>query len=162
MLRVITKMGQLPFGALKQIYIQSNKEAANLDYPNRPDGLLQAEADFYDYLKNGFFQVEGAYYCLWDVNGKPVSALRLEPYRDGLRLTGLETDPEQRGMGYAGALMAAALASIDKPVYSHIERNNLASVRAHEKCGFKKITNFAVLLDGSVSQNADTYLRKFV
>jgi L-amino acid N-acyltransferase YncA len=58
--------------------------------------------------------------------------------------------------------MAAALASIDKPVYSHIERNNLASVRAHEKCGFKKITNFAVLLDGSVSQNADTYLRKFV
>ena len=162
MLRVITKMGQLPFGALKRIYLHSNTQAANADYPNRPDGLLQAEMDFYDYLRNDFFRVEGAYYCLWEIDGKPVSALRLEPYRDGLLLTGLETDPEQRGKGYAGALMAAALERVDKPVYSHIERNNLASVRAHEKCGFEKVTNFAVLLDGSVSQKADTYLRKFV
>ena len=162
MLRVVTKMGQLPFEALKQIYLQSHTKAANEDYPNRPDGLLQAEMDFYDYLRNTFFHVEGAYYCLWEEDGTPVCALRLEPYREGLLLTGLEAHPQHRGKGYATALMASALEKVNCPVYSHIERRNAASIRVHEKCGFEKVTNFAVLLDGSVSPKADTYLRKFV
>ena len=161
MLKVIRNINQLPFGEVMQVYLQSNLQKAKLDHFGRADGLLQAEMDFYAYLRDGFFRTDGAYYCLWEDNRQVVSALRMEPYEDGLLLTGLETHPDCRGKGYACALMAAALEQAQCPVYSHIDRHNFASIAVHKKCGFEKVTNFAVFLDGSVSRNADTYARKF-
>lgn len=164
MLQVFYEVKQLPFGALKQVYSQSIGQQALLDYPGRPDAILQAEMDFYDYLRFSFFQTEGARCCIWTEAGRAVAALRLEPYRDGMILTGLETEPTQRGQGYARKLMLAALAQecAQMTVYSHIDRENRASIAVHEKCGFKILTNYAVYLDGSASSKADTYIRKFV
>ncbi len=162
MLRIITKMQDLPFGQLSQVYAQSLREAAELYYPGRDDGLLQAEMDMYAYLKDTFFRISGARYCIWEENGCLLSALRLEPYKDGELLTALETHPDYRKMGYAQKLMQAVLKEVRLDVYSHIDRDNTASAAVHQKCGFEKITNFAVYLDGSVSRKADTYRRIFV
>ena len=162
MLRIITKMQDLPFGLLKPVYGQSLQEAAERDYAGRDDGLLQAEMDMYAYLKDTFFRIPGARYCIWEEDGRILSALRLEPYKDGLLLTALETHPEYRNKGYAQRLMQAVVDEVQVGVYSHIDRRNSASVAVHQKCGFEKITNFAVYLDGSVTRKADTYCRKFV
>lgn len=164
MLKVFQKMKNVPFSDLKAIYSQSLSESARQEYGHRHDGLLQAENDFYDYLRSVFFQTEGAMLCLWYVDDKPVSALRLEPYHDGMLLTGLETDPQNRGLGYASMLVAAAMDFVcaNTTVYAHIDCANRSSIRVHKKCGFEKITNFSVFLDGSVSNKAHTYARKFV
>ena len=162
MMKMILKMQDLPFQALTGVYAESLQDAASRDHTGRDDGLLQAEMDLYAYLKDHFFRTPGSRYCLWEENGKVLCALRLEPYQDGLLLTALETAPEHRRKGFAEQLMCAVAEWAEEPVYSHIYRRNLASIALHEKCGFEKITNFAVFLDGSVSRQADTYCLKFV
>lgn len=162
MLQIISKMQDLPFRELTQVYEQSLQQAAARDYPGKDDGLLQAELDMYAYLKDTFFRIDGARYFIWEEDGHMLCALRLEPYKDGLLLTALETHPDYRNMGYAGRLMEEVLHEVHGCIYSHIDRHNIASIVVHRKHGFEKITNFAVYLDGSVSRKADTYCRKFV
>jgi len=162
MLRVISKMQDLPFRPLTDVYAQSIEDAARQNYPGREDGLLQAEMDLYSYLRDVFFKIPGARLYLWEEAGRILCALRMEPYKDGMLLTALETHPEYRKMGYAQKLIQAVLDSMQTPAYSHIRRDNKASISVHQKCGFEKITNYAVYLDGSVSQKADTYCRKYV
>ncbi len=43
-------------------------------------------------------------------------------------------------------------------IYSHIARDNIASVRLHRSCGFEKLLDHAVYVDGSVTHNCCTYL----
>ena len=154
MLKTVKTMKELDFTALMQIYLEGNEEKA-AEYGD--GGLLLAEREFYDYLHSVFFQTPGAFYCIWHEEGKAVSALRLEPYRDGWLLEALETAPEHRRKGYAKALMKAALDNIDgKPVYSHVSKHNEASLRTHIACGFEKYLDYAVYVDGSVSPRAWT------
>ena len=162
MLRMIRSVRELDFYGMAGIYADSIENDACENYPGQDDGRLQAEMDLYAYLRDVFFRIPGAVCCVWEENGVSVSALRLEPYRDGLLLTALETRPDARRKGYARNLIRQVLQQVDVPVYSHISRRNAASIAVHEKCGFEKITNFAVYLDGSVSRSADTYCRNFV
>ena len=93
-----------------------------------------------------------------------MAALRIEPYCDGLLLTGLETAPEEREKGYATQLLSAVLeylrVSSKSIVYSHVIKNNPASLAVHKKCGFVKHLDYAVYVDDSVSQNAYTLICK--
>ena len=116
MLRITRSMGQLPFGQLMEVYAEGNLENGREFWPDLSEGqqLLQAEQEFYQYLREVFFQTAGAAYYLWEHHGKPVSALRLEPYRDGLLLEALETHPLHRRKGYAKMLIKAALEVLEK------------------------------------------------
>ena len=159
MLTVIKNMGQLNFGALMQVYAQSNRESAEERYAREPEavGMRLAEADFYQYLRECFFVTPGAFYAVWGCGGRYISALRMEPYRDGLLLEALETALEERKKGNAGKLIKAVLAAVPgQKVYSHIHRNNRASIRAHEACGFRRVLDYAVYADGSVLPNSIT------
>ena len=105
MLEIVRSMGALDFEELMAVYRESNAEnAQEQDIP-----IAQVEQNFADYLREDFFRQKGAFYCLWKENGRTVSALRLEPFEDGLLLEALETMPEQRRRGYGKALVLAAL-----------------------------------------------------
>jgi RimJ/RimL family protein N-acetyltransferase len=119
---------------------------------------MKAEQEFSDYLRRDFFSVKGAFYCIWTENGVYLSALRMEPYKDGILLCALETKPSARSKGYATALLKAALNEVDLPVYSHIRKGNRASVAVHRACGFRLQHEGARFLDGSVSSNSNTYI----
>lgn len=161
MLTVAKRMHQLQFGDLMAVYAEGNRENGAEFHPHLPpeEQLLRAEQDFYAYLSECFFRTEGAAYYLWSQQGRYVSALRLEPYQDGLLLEALETHPDHRGRGYARQLIRAVLetAEYDK-IYVHISRRNVRSVAVHTACGFRKIRNHAVYADGSVLHTSDTYL----
>lgn len=148
MLKVVRSMKELPFGQLMQVCGETYD--------------VVAEQDFYEYLRQCFFHTPSAVYCLWMEQEQCVSALRLEPWRNGWLLTGLETAPDRRGWGHASALIRAVQAFLGEqgPVrlYSHIDKRNAASIRTHEKCGFCKISNHAVYIDGSVDTRGATYL----
>lgn len=162
MLKVAKRMAELPFPALMEIYREGNRENGAQRYPQLSEGeqLRCAEADFYTYLLDTFFCVPGAAYCIWEDGGRAVSALRLEPYRDGWLIEALETAPELRGRGYAHALIYAVQQELrtrgETCVYSHVSRRNAASMAVHARCGFRQVQDYAVYLDGSVNRRAVT------
>lgn len=154
MLLIANRLGELNFEELMDVYIEGNLEKAE-EYGE--GGLLQAEREFWDYLREDFFRQEGAFYAVWKGSGRYLSALRLEPHRDGWLLEALETAPEQRLNGFAKQLMASALEYLGKgPVYSHVSKRNVASLRTHYACGFEEWLDHVVYLDGSVSNRAVT------
>ena len=142
MLILAKRMPQLRFSDLASLY-----EA----------DTLQAEQDLYAYLQEDLFP--RGLCCIWEENGRYVSALRLQAWRDGYLLEGLQTHRDHRRKGYAKALVLASLekANVEK-VYVHIQRQNAASIALHTACGFHKILPYATYLDGSVYYTSDTYL----
>ncbi|MBE6924152.1 MAG: GNAT family N-acetyltransferase [Ruminococcaceae bacterium] len=146
MLIIAGSLRELDFEQLAQVYDYERNDAA----------------EFYDYLSQCFFTVKGSVYCLWQVEGHYRSALRLEPYQDGLLLTGLETAPQWRRRGYAKGLMGAVLQWLGgdshRKIYSHIRFDNKPSLAVHQRCGFRRIMDYAVLLDGTVSSQIGTFL----
>lgn len=155
MLKLIGNMRDLDFPSLMNVYMEGNLEKA-ASY----GGLLQVEEDFRIYLREDFFPVQGAFYALWEVRGTPVSALRMEPYRDGWLLEALETAPEYRNRGYAKTLVAAVLREMENrgvvKVYSHVVKSNTLSLKTHYACGFRDVLDYAVYIDGTVTRQACT------
>ena len=159
MLLVVSKLRDLSFSQLMDVYEEGNRENGEEFWPGMEDGerLLRAEQEFYQYLRQVFFPVEHARYCIWMEKGRYVSALRLEPYRDGLLLEALETAPGERRKGYAAKLIRAVQEQYPRErIYSHVNKGNTASLRTHEICGFVRIADNAVYADGSVTSRSYT------
>lgn len=148
MLKLIRCMRDVDFAELLNIYRVSDEIYGC--YECDEEGRFSAEHEFYQYLKDVFFQMPDALYAVWSVQRSAVSALRVEAYCDGLLVTALETAPESRRKGYATLLLSAILSEFgSQKIYSHVHRNNAASMRVHEKCGFVRISDSATMIDGS-------------
>ncbi len=152
MLKIIKSMYQLNTEQLLAVYAQSLRE--NPQQPKR------AEEEFISYLREDFFRQKNAFYAVWLVEDTYQSALRVEPYRDGLLLEALETAPNARRRGYACCLLTEVLAFLRatdcNAVYSHVNKRNNASLALHSRCGFRTISDSAVYIDGTVTQNSCT------
>ncbi len=165
MLQEIQSLNKLPIAQLLPIYLPDNSQEGKKRWPDESTvrQLALAEDSFRDYLRWCFFKTPGARYFLWTLDSVPVSALRCEPYRDGVLLSALATDPNRMNNGYATLLVEQVIAALaDRGVckiYAHIHRRNQASIRVHQKTGFIKLREGAVLLDGSYHNHYDTYLR---
>lgn len=161
MLKLATSQKDISFSSLMDIYIEGNLENGEDRWPDLPEDrrLLLAEQDFYDYLHETFFHTPGAIYAIWEEAGKYLSALRLEPYKDGLLLEALETAPGQRRRGYAEKLIRAVQHRTGgTKIYSHVHKSNVPSLMIHEKCGFRRIMEYAVYIDGSFNHRCCTMI----
>jgi RimJ/RimL family protein N-acetyltransferase len=159
MLILARSLRDFSFSKLMDVYIEGNMENAEECWPELDDGqkLLRAEQEFYQYLTDVFFRTPEAVYAIWEERGNYISALRLEPYRDGHLLEALETAPTSRRQGYAEKLIRAVQEQFpNQRVYSHVGKKNVPSLRVHEKCGFRRISEYAAYIDGSVNQRACT------
>ncbi len=149
---------------LMRVYWESNEKHGMAQYPREDANVrrIYAEQDFWQYLNDCFFSGKGARYAVWEESGIYRSALRLEPYQDGLLLEGLETAPDMRRRGYGKALLQSVLSRLSAegamPVYSHVRRRNIASWKVHTACGFQKLLDYSVWIDGSVSTDACTLI----
>ena len=161
MLKVIYSLRQLDFYSLIRVHEQSILHDGMLNYPGESSEQQRiiAEQEFYNYLRSFFFE-EKSFYALWIEDGQYMSAARLQPYRDGFLLTGLETMPDVRGKGYAGMLLASVKEFLKftgvTNIYSRVEKKNSFSLSAHKTAGFEVISESARYLDGSVTSNAYT------
>lgn len=159
MLVIAKKLREMSFGQLMEVYVEGCLERGQELFPDEPEArqIAIGEQEFYNFLEQVFYRTSGAYYAIWQVNGKYVSALRLEPFRDGLLLEALETRPDQRKKGYAKALIKAVLEQKGNvKIYSHVRKRNIASMKTHESCGFRVCMDYAVYADGSVSPDTAT------
>ncbi len=151
----ITSISQVPYSRLMELYGQDLQENAQRDYPaySANEALFAAEQDYYTYLAEVFFQTPGARFFAWTSCGQWVSCLRLEPYADGYLICGITTDSGCRRKGYAIRLLTLVLEQLNAKIYSHVEKQNLASVRLHEKCGFVRKQEWAKMLNGEILHN---------
>lgn len=158
MLLLKTRLEDLNFRQLMDLYREGNLENAAYLWPDLPREaqISKAEQSFRDYLEQDFFAQENARYFIWEETGTYVSALRLEPYQDGLLLEALETKPDCRRQGYAVTLIEAVKAVVPEKIYSHISKRNTASLKTHEKCGFQRISEEAVYRNGVVNERCCT------
>ncbi len=162
MLKIIKRLSELDIGSLTKVYFQSSEEAGKRDYPGLPANmqLLYAEQDFYNFLDLYFSQPDPIY-AVWEIAGQHKAALRLEEYGDGLLITALETAPEARGKGYAKQLLCDLVRWVkcnkSKDLYAHISKDNFASIAVHEACGFHRIDEPAIYLDGALHPESATY-----
>lgn len=164
MLKILQTMNKVSFSELKNVYSQSIAKDGDFRYPylatnNR---LLEAEQDFYSYLKI-FYQIPGAYLGIWLVNDRYMSAVRIEPYYDGMLISGLETAPDHHKKGYATALLSAV--TNDNPCvrfYSHVSKENVASLAVHNKAGFTVLADYARYIDGSVDYKSYTLVKNAI
>ena len=152
MLKLINAMSELDAEQLLSVCRQT---IINQQTDAVANAALLAETVFLSYLRETFFRINGAFYCVWVVDGRYMSAVRFEPYRDGILLESLETKPSERRKGYAQALVTESLAVLMqtgyRTVYSHIAKGNEPSIALHGKCGFKECSDTATLIDGTVS-----------
>lgn len=136
--------------------------AHNLDFKQLQEIYSQTENDFFYEDTLDFLAEQESVYCIWVVDGVYVSALRWQRFCDGYLIAGIETKSCERRKGYAQQLLEGVLehfkADCGKNVYSHIRKNNQASIDLHSKCGFSLHTDYARLLDGSVSRQYSTYM----
>lgn len=167
MLHVYRRLRDLPFSQLMEIYIEGNSEKAQLEYPEEdfPVALINVEHDFHQYLRDVFYRNQGVFYAVWEEKNIYLSALRLEHYRDGLLLEALETHPDHRKCGYAKALICAVLDHLRcdgfVAVYAHVNKRNKASLRTHLSCGFTRVSEQSVYIDGSVDSRCCTLKYQF-
>lgn len=164
MLKIIRSWNELQFGQLMQVYSESNTVQGIVNYPDFSveRALLETEQDTYAFLHDFLCRYEG-FCAVWIADNQYASALRCELYRDGILIAGLETAPAYRNQGYAKKLLSAVLdylQSLDvQSVYSHISKKNPQSQAVHRNCGFERVLDYAVFLDGSVDYHHETYIR---
>lgn len=159
MLLIYDHLKDLSFSKLMTVYEEGNKENGEELWPDMEESrrILRAEQEFYQYLRQVFFPTANARYFVWEESGDYVSALRLEPYRDGLLLEALETAPTMRKRGYAVKLIRAVQEFCPgAKIYSHVSKRNVASLKTHEDCGFRRIAENAVYSDGSITSRSCT------
>ena len=159
MLHIFEKLRDLSFSGLMEVYEEGNRENAEEFWPDldASQQMIRAEQEFYQYLREIFFPTDQARYYVWEEEGRYLSALRLEPYRDGMLLEALETHPQYRRKGYASRLIRAVQEVCPgMKIYSHVGKRNAPSLKTHESCGFRRISEQAVYADGSVNSRSCT------
>ena len=159
MLKLIHTISDLNFAELMNVYSESNMLNGAELYGNLTESeqLYMAEMDFYHYLNSVFFRQFDSFYAVWELSGRYISALRIEPYMDGYLLCALETSPQERRKGHACSLIHNVQEYLAEQgsgvLYSHVSKRNPASLRVHTRCGFEAVKDYAVYSDGSVLRN---------
>ncbi len=166
MLIVFQAMNQINFGQLMDVYEETNHIRGEEEYPNLfpEERRVRIEQNLYAYIRENLYAQKNGFCCVWAPEGRYVAALRMEQYKDGWLLTALETDPAARNKGYGKALVNAVLTYMAEQgasaIYTHVNKQNKASLAVHYACGFQRLLEYAVFLDGSVSQKFYTLYTK--
>ena len=158
MIIIANSLSELSFSKLMEVYLEGNMEKAREEHRDLSEyaGLQLAEQDFYQYLRECFFTTPGTRYAVLEENGSYRSAVRWEPFMDGVLISALETAPSERRKGHAEKLLREVLLRVDAKIYSHVSKKNTPSLAVHKKCGFRIIADRARYLDGSVNSRAYT------
>lgn len=148
MLLRITKYCDLDGQKLMAVYSESNYENTDYFYPDEKDksrAVLMVEAGFMNFLQEEFFKYTEATYWVLEENGIWVSALRTCLVQPGTYyLEAFETRPDYRAKGYATRLMLGVLDAMKSDgsfkLCDCVSKNNIASLKTHQKCGFQIVT----------------------
>ena len=149
MLLRISQYKELDGRKLMDIYAESNLENTDYFFPDitdKKEAVRKVEEGFLDFLRNEFFAQPGNVYWILEVDGLWVSAIRTSRIKDDVYYPeALETRPDFRRKGYGSRLLGEVLDSLkaDGPfvMYNCVSKRNTASLKTHEKCGFRIVSD---------------------
>lgn len=149
MLLRITDFPDLDTCKLMQIYSESNLENTDYFYPDEADkkvAVAKVEEGFLTFLKNEFFNMSNATYWVLESDGVWLSALRTCLIKDRLfYLEALETRPDSRQKGCGSLILSSVLQAMKSQgtfkICDCVSKKNVASLKTHEKCGFKIVSD---------------------
>lgn len=125
-----------------EVYPEGSYENAREKYPEAEDltdAIREEEQYFMGFLKKFLSKDVNRYYVL-EVDGQWVSALRLTRLDGFYYMEALETAPEYRKKGYAAKLIGEVVALLQErgavTIRSNVNKENIASLATHKKCGF--------------------------
>ena len=163
MVSVIDEIDKLDFLKICDVYKDDLERKRKIRHRliAKSEGATLVKQEYLRYLEDVFFgQYNGKLFVYQDYD-RYLSAVCIEPFKDGLLLDSLVTVPEARRRGYAKKLIDYALDYCKtRPVYAHIHYNNKASRLLHEKIGFSLLCEYAHMLDGSIRNDHFTYIVK--
>ena len=144
----ITEYQELDTRKLMDVYSESNYENTEYFFPDEEDksiAVQKVEAGFLNFLKNEFFSKSDAIYWILDIDGIWVSALRTCMIQDDLYyMEALETRPDSRKKGCGATLLSGVVEAFKKNgpfrLCSCVSKRNVASLKTHEKCGFRIVS----------------------
>ena len=129
---------------IRSIYTEGCRENAQLEWrhPDTSDlaaAIAEEENDFLEFVREFLSEDRNRYYIL-EENGEWVSALRLTRIDNFYYLEALETAENHRQEGCAVRLMREVIALLrtrgSVELRSNVDKENLASLATHKKCGF--------------------------
>ena len=134
---------------LMDVYSESNFENTDYFCPDETDkeaAVSRVESGFLQFLKDDFYRHAKAVCWVFEEDGVWISALRTCEIRPGLYyLEALETRPDRRRKGYGSALLSGVLEELktDGPfrLCDCVGKRNTASLKTHEKCGFRVVSD---------------------
>ena len=149
MLKRITEYQKVDTRKLMDVYSESNYENTEYFFPDETDkeaAVKRVEAGFLDFLENDFFHKAEAVYWVLEIDGVYVSALRTCRIQKGLYyLEALETRPDSRKKGYGTKLLSGVTDSLKENgpfrLCCCVSKKNSASLKTHEKCGFRVVSD---------------------
>ena len=144
----ITEYQELDTRKLMDVYAEGNYENTEYFFPDEEDksiAVQKVEAGFLNFLKNDFFSKSDAIYWILDIDGIWVSALRTCMIQDDLYyMEALETRPDCRRKGYEATLLSGVVEAFKENgsfrLCSCVSKRNVASLKTHEKCGFRIVS----------------------
>lgn len=148
MLLRITNYADLDTRKLMDVYSESNMENTDYFYPGETDkqaAVAKVEAGFLQFLETEFFKLPKATCWIWEENGEWLSAARTCEIHDRLYyLEALETCPNCRKKGFGSRLLSVILEALKAEgafrLCDCVSKNNTASLKTHEKCGFRIVS----------------------
>ena len=148
MLHRITCFSDVNERKLMDIYTESNYENTEYFYPDERDkekAVKKVEVSFLDYLKSEFLTRPENTCWVLEENSIWCSALRTIRIQPGLfYLEALETRPDHRQDGCASRILSGVLDSLKQEGPFHlcacVSKKNIASLKAHEKSGFRIVS----------------------
>ena len=144
-LRKITDSAALDDRKLMDVYREDNEENAAVFFPMIRDKMTAVkltEEEYLKYLKREFLRDPGNALWVLEADGVWVSALRTYPAAGNAQyIEAVETHPDHRRRGYAAKLLTDVLARLKQEgcvkVCDCVEKENTASLKLHERCGFR-------------------------
>ncbi len=148
MLLRITGFGDLDPRRLMDVYAESNRENAEDFFPeltDRDEAVRRVEEGFLAFLRDEFFAGPGAVCWVLAEDGVWVSAARTTRVGpDRHYLEALETRPDRRRRGCGAELLRGIIGALkeegDFRLCCCVSKRNTASLRTHEKCGFRIVS----------------------
>ena len=149
MLLKISDYSKIDQRKLMDVYSESNFENTEYFYPdemNKEVAVSKVESGFLQFLKDDFYKHAKATYWVFEEDSIWISALRTCEIQPGLYyLEALETRPDHRQKGYGSFLLLGVLEKmkVDGPfqLCDCVGKKNTASLRTHEKCGFRVVSD---------------------
>ena len=148
MLLKISEYAGLDERKLMDVYSESNFENTEYFYPdetNKEVAVGKVESGFMHFLQDDFYRLAKAAYWVFAEDGVWISALRTCEIRPGLYyLEALETRPDRRQKGYGSSLLSGVLEEMKANgpfrLCDCVDKRNTASLKTHEKCGFRIVS----------------------